>query len=109
MKLQDIINAGGATIAVTGEEYKGSGYAVAQRTFRTYPVSELDDHSLKAALNNSFRQLTPGRYLGLWIDQGKLYIEETVILKTLTYARQAAKLLDQRYIYCFTLKEAIEV
>lgn len=91
--IKSIIRNGGATINKYGERVTmKTGYQVSKCDLLVIPVEELD----KLTLKDLFVKLTSrGEYLGVWIDEGKAYIDISCRIATKREAMRVGRELNQ--------------
>ena len=71
MKLKSIIENGGATIGQNGLVNRKKGYQISKKDLAIVPVYKLRKKDLESIVAG----LKPREYLGVWIDNGKAYID----------------------------------
>lgn len=88
--LKNIKKKGGITLCYNGIEHKSySGYQVSKQDLFITPVYKLRMRDIKNALN----RLAATEYLGIWIENGKAYVD---ISETIRTKREAIKVGKQR-------------
>ena len=91
--INSIIRNGGATINNKGERVTlKSGYQVSKCDLMIIPVSELTKIIVKRVLENITAR---GEYLGLWVDNGLVYIDISRRVATKRDAMQMGRDLNQ--------------
>lgn len=91
--INSIIRNGGATINNKGERVQlKSGYQVSKCDLLIIPTDELNKYIVKELLG---RLIKRGDYLGLWIDNGKVYVDISCRVATKRDAMQMGKELNQ--------------
>jgi hypothetical protein len=107
-KLKGIIenNKSGFTIDGNGNAYTGTGFAVSITDF----IPE-NDSDLKRILKeyNAYTKKGIKIYLGGWINNNKLYLDITLIIKNLKEAIRTGRALKQKTIYNFGTKKVIDL
>lgn len=98
MTLVEIKNNGGATLNKNGENCAlRSGYQMSVRDLMIIPVYALR----KKALAELLTQLNRGEYLGVWIDNGKAYIDISKRIPTKRQAIEDGIANNQLSVYCW--------
>ena len=91
--IKSIKRNGGATINKYGERVSmKSGYQVSKQDLYIIPVDELDKLIIKEAMKLLLKR---GDYLGVWIDDGKAYIDISVRIATKKEAMTRGRELNQ--------------
>jgi hypothetical protein len=91
--INSIIRNGGATINSNGERVQlKSGYQVSKCDLLIIPVEELNKFTVKELLS---RLASRGEYLGLWIDNGFVYVDISCRVATKRNALAMGKELNQ--------------
>jgi hypothetical protein len=91
--IKSIIRNGGATINKYGERVTmKTGYQVSKCDLLIIPVEELDKLTLKDLLT---KLASRGEYLGVWIDEGKAYIDISCRIATKCGAMEKGRELKQ--------------
>ena len=91
--VNSIIRNGGATINNKGERVMlKSGYQVSKCDLLIIPVAELNKYIIKELLG---RLIQRGEYLGLWIDNGNVYVDISCRVATKRDAIQMGRDLNQ--------------
>jgi hypothetical protein len=91
--IKSIIRNGGATINKYGERVTmKTGYQVSKCDLLIIPVDELDKLTLKDLLT---KLTSRGDYLGVWIDDGKAYIDISHRIATKKQAMIVGRELNQ--------------
>ncbi len=92
--VKSIIKNGGATFNRNGERVKlKSGYQVSKEGLMTFEVKCLGKGLIKFLIEN--RLSKRGDYLGLWIDNGLVYIDISCRVATKRGAMQMGRDLNQ--------------
>ena len=97
----------GATLDASGPVSFNDGFQVSIEdcaTFKHMPV-KLIVKCIQALL----KDLSPNRYIGLWLDNGTLYVDRSVNMYTKECALEIAKLTNQKAIYNWSTKESEDV
>lgn len=91
--IKSIKRNGGATINKYGMRVSmKSGYQVSKQDLLIIPVDELDKYTLKELLKLLVKR---GDYLGVWIDDGKAYIDISHRIATKKQAMIVGRELNQ--------------
>ncbi len=91
--IKSIKKNGGATINKYGVRVNmKSGYQVSKQDLLIIPVEELDKYTLKELLKLLVKR---GDYLGVWIDDGKAYIDISYRIATKKQAMTVGRELNQ--------------
>ena len=100
--VESIIKNGGVTLDMNGKTVQHtSGYYVSIAAIRTLPVNKLtalrirNDLFLLKALYGNIKN----RYLGLWINDGVVYVDVSVNVKRKWYAMGLGKVHGQKAIW----------
>lgn len=103
-KLKDIKANNGATLNKQGESLSyNSGYQVSVRDLEIIPAYKLRKRHLIDMLN----RLPIGANLGVWINQGKAYIDHSVRFTNKRQALEYGKAHNQISIWGWKASEAI--
>jgi len=91
--IKSIIKNGGATINKCGERVQmKTGYQVSKCDLLIINIEELNKFVLKELLKKLAKR---GEYLGVWINEGKVYIDISCRIATKQEAIQKGKELQQ--------------
>lgn len=97
-KLKKIINDGGATLRRDGVAVKyNSGYQVSRRD--CYIIDITDTMKLSEAVNTVLSMLNRGEFCGIWINDGKAYIDISIRIADKGEALNMGRELNQISIY----------
>lgn len=103
-KLKDVKLNNGATIDRAGNALAcARGYQVSECDLEIVPVYRLTKKHLLATLNN----LGANKCLGVWIDNGKAYIDVSEHIATKREAMKAGKARKQLSIWSWKAGEAL--
>lgn len=103
-KLKDIKANAGATLNKQGESLSYSkGYQVSEKDLLIIPAYKLR----KAQLIDMLNALDNGKCLGVWIDNGKAYIDCSEYIRTKREALKLGKQRKQISIWGWKASEAI--
>lgn len=85
------------------------GYAVALQGYgKIYEPGAVTIDDLREYLRESGEQMKdPARYIGGWINDGKLYLDVSIVLPTEEEARKTGRMNDQTDVYNFVSGENI--
>lgn len=105
--VKSIVKNGGATIKYDGNRINmKSGYQVSIRDIAIIPIEQLNKFILKEFLR---RLSSKSEYLGIWIDNGKVYIDISRRIATKTKAIEQGKALKQISILRWRDMECINI
>ena len=97
----------GATINKYGERVTmKSGYQVSKRDLYIIPVSELNKFIIKEAMKLLESR---GEYLGVWIDNGNVYIDISCRIATKSKAMEMGRELNQLSVLRWADMECLAV
>lgn len=92
--IKKIIKNGGATLDASGRSVSfSSGYQVSRRDCYAIPVDKVN--AITRAVVKLFKELNRGDFVGLWIDDGKIYIDISVHVKKREHAERLGRALLQ--------------
>ena len=93
MSIQDIINNGGATINYKGESVQMvSGYQVSKRDLGRVIINDFTQQMINDVVSCG---LSRGKYCGIWIDDGFVYVDISIRVPTKARAMDMGKQLNQ--------------
>ena len=105
--IKSIKRNGGATINKYGERVSmKSGYQVSKLDLLIIPVDELDKFIVKELLK---RLVSRGDYLGLWVDNGSVYIDISCRIATKSKAMEMGRELNQLSVLRWADMECLAV
>ena len=105
--IKSIKRNGGATINKYGERVTmKTGYQVSKCDLLIIPVDELDKLIVKELLG---RLISRGDYLGLWIDNGNVYIDISCRIVTKSKAMEMGRELNQLSVLRWSDMECLAV
>ena len=105
--IKSIKRNGGATINKYGERVTmKTGYQVSKQDLYIIPVDELDKLIVKELLG---RLISRGDYLGLWIDNGSVYIDISCRIATKSKAMEMGRELNQLSVLRWADMECLAV
>lgn len=108
MKLEKLIENGGATLNANLQPmYFVSGYQVSEKDILTIAIDELNQ--AKPDIILSLVTLSEGQYIGLWVNEGKLYVDKSIHVPTLKKALAMGKKLNQKAILRWSDFESIYI
>ena len=91
--INSILNNGGATFNYNGERVQmKSGYQVSKQDLVIVPIADFNKYLIKALV-----EMLDGRgeYLGVWVDNGKVYVDISCRVATKRDAMQMGRDLNQ--------------
>ena len=97
----------GATLDANGPVTFEDGYQVSIEdcaTFKHMPVK-----LIVKCIQALVKDLSPDRYIGLWLDDDTLYVDRSINLRSRNAAIDIAKLTNQKAIYNWSTKESEDV
>lgn len=102
--LKDILRNNGATLSKTGHPVSyARGYQVSICDMEIIPVYKLRKQHLIELLNT----IPAGTCLGVWIEKGKAYIDQSAYFNTKRKARQIGEKNHQISIWNWQTAEAV--
>jgi hypothetical protein len=105
--IKSILKNGGATINKNGVRIKmKSGYQVSIHDIAILPVEQFNKYILKELIT---RLSSKGEYLGVWVDDNKVYIDISRRIPTKAKAVEEGKRLNQISILKWKNMECIAV
>nr|DAT76244.1 MAG TPA: hypothetical protein [Caudoviricetes sp.] len=109
MKLQtlkNIIKNNGATLNKNGEsvEFK-KGYQVSKKDCYTLNINNTNE--VLDAINNILNTIKQNEFCGIWIEEGKAYIDISIKIDSLSKALKLGKELKQISIFDWNTKKCI--
>lgn len=105
--IKSIKRNGGATFNKYGERVAmKTGYQVSKCDLLIIPVDELDKLIVKELLG---RLMSRGEYLGLWIDNGNVYIDISCRITTKSKAMEMGRELNQLSVLRWADMECLAV
>lgn len=99
---------GGATIDVKGRPYNGPGYAVSNDRWGLVVAEDAFSVDLVRSWVRKVR-LLPDEYLGVWRENGRIYLDVSVIVDDIELAKTMARYYNQLAIYSFDDGQTIYV
>ena len=105
--IDSILRNGGATINCYGERVQmKSGYQVSKQDLLIIPADNLNKLILKELIK---KLVSRGEYLGVWVDNGKVYIDISCRVATKRDAMQMGRDLNQLSILRWADMECLAV
>lgn len=105
--VNSIIKNGGATINARGERVVlRSGYQVSERDLLIIAVAEFNKNHITNAMNEL---TTRGQYVGVWVDNGLVYVDISHRVSTKKEALRRGKILNQLSILSWKSGECVAV
>ncbi len=109
MKYFDIVNIiknGGATLNKSGESVNyNRGYQVSKRDCYTLNAENVNE--ILSAINELLNTITAGEFVGLWVDNGLIYIDVSERVERLSAAIVAGIERKQKSIFDWCLSRCI--
>lgn len=106
-KIKKIISDGGATLRRDGVAVKyNSGYQVSRRDCYIIDITATEE--LANAVNTVLSMLNRGEFCGIWINDGKAYIDISVRIADKAEALKIGRELNQISIYDWSTGDCIE-
>lgn len=104
--LKKIIENGGATLNKNGQAVNFKrGYQVSKKDCFILKVDELQDIFEKTT--NLLKAINNNEFVGLWVDNGKIYIDISIKIGNLQTATEFGKELKQLSIFNWATKNCI--
>ena len=103
MKLKNIIENKGVTLGRNGIVNRTKGYQVSKKDLMIVPVYKLR----KSMLVELSTALNVGEYLGVWVNDGKVYIDISERKLSLDKALQVGRERNQISIFDWSTKDCI--
>jgi ParB-like chromosome segregation protein Spo0J len=103
--LPKIEEAGGATLTRAGTHFRGSGYSVGRRARPIADVGSATPEQIERVIRN----LKPGENIGMWVDEGKLWVEGSRNFNSIDDAIRAAQRQKQKAIFDHDAMESIYI
>lgn len=106
-KLKQIVNDGGATLRRDGVAVTyADGYQVSKKDCYIVDITATED--LANAVNTVLAMLNRGEYCGIWINDGKAYIDISIRLADKVEALNMGRKLNQISIYEWSTGDCIQ-
>ena len=105
--INSILNNGGATFNYNGERVQmKSGYQVSKQDLVIVPIADFNKYLIKALV-----EMLDGRgeYLGVWVDDGKVYVDISCRVATKRDAMQMGRDLNQLTVLKWATMQCLEV
>ena len=108
---ENIAVHGGTTVSTRGEELPQDGYFVSLYGFeQTVPMDENLTSNLAAYVEEYRHHLAhPGRYLGAWVEDGRVVLDVSDWWQYRDTARRAGFERGQRAVFDIARQEAVSV
>lgn len=104
--LLNIINNGGATLDKNGDSVNfKNGYQVSKKDYYILKVSNIK--KILQAVNGLLKQVKKGDFVGLWVDDGKIYIDISEHIKGIKKALRVGKARQQKSIFNWSTGDCI--
>lgn len=105
--INSILNNGGATINYNGERVQmKSGYQVSKQDLVIVPIADFNKYLIKALVEMLGGR---GEYLGVWVDNGKVYVDISCRVATKRDAMQMGRDLNQLSVLRWADMECLAV
>ena len=105
--INSILRNGGATINYNGERVQmKSGYQVSKHDLVVMPAEDFNKYIIKALVATLTSR---GEYLGVWVDNNKVYIDVSHRVATKREAMERGKELNQLTILKWSTMQCLEV
>lgn len=105
-ELQAIIKNGGATLNNNGESVHFiRGYQVSKKDCYTLEVRNVN--KILKAVNSLLDTITAGEFVGLWVDNGLIYIDVSECIERLSVALPLGIARKQKSIYDWCMNRCI--
>lgn len=104
--LLNIIKKGGSTLNYKGRQINfREGYQVSLKDLYIFNLKDID--AILKAINEQLDKLSFNGNLGLWVDEGKMYIDLSFNIKQFKRAVEIGKLYNQLSIFDWSTKKCI--
>ena len=104
--LLNIIRKGGATLNYKGRQINfREGYQVSLKDLYIFNLKDID--AILKAINDQLNNLSFNGNLGLWVDEGKMYIDLSFNIKQFKRAVEIGKLNNQLSIFDWANKKCV--
>lgn len=104
--IRTIIRNGGATLAQDGNPVIfDNGYQVSKRDCYTLDVQRVNLVNKK--INKLLNTLSRGEFVGVWVNDGKVYVDISVRVRKLERAERIGKSLNQISIFDWAAQDCI--
>ena len=104
--LLNIIKKGGATLNYKGRQVSyATGYQVSLKDLYIFDLKDID--AILKAINEQLDKLSLNGHLGLWVDEGKMYIDLSFNISRFDRAITIGKLNNQLSIFDWASKKCI--
>lgn len=105
-ELQEIIKNGGATLNKSGESVNyNRGYQVSKKD--CYALTIKNTNKILRAVNGLLDAITAGEFVGLWVDNGLIYIDVSERVERLSVAIVKGIERKQKSIFDWCLSRCI--
>jgi hypothetical protein len=105
--INSIIRNGGATINYNGERVQmKSGYQVSKHDLVVMPAEDFNKYIIKALVATLTGR---GEYLGVWVDNNKVYIDVSHRVATKREAMERGRELNQLTVLQWSTMQCLEV
>lgn len=104
--LLNIIKKGGATLNYKGRQINfKEGYQVSLKDLYIFNLKDID--AILKAINEQLEKLSFNGNLGLWVDEGKIYVDLSFNIKQFKRAVEIGKQNNQLSIFNWNTKKCI--
>ena len=104
--IRTIIRNGGATLGHDGREvYFSNGYQVSKKDCYTLDIQRVN--LINKKINKLLNTLNRGEFVGIWVNDGKVYVDISVRVRKLERAERIGKSLNQISIYDWAAQDCI--
>lgn len=104
--LLNIIKKGGATLNYKGRQVSyATGYQVSLKDLYSFDLKDID--AILKAINEQLDKLSLNGHLGLWVDEGKMYVDLSFNIKQFKRAVEIGKLYNQISVFNWSTKKCI--
>jgi hypothetical protein len=109
--LDDVMFTGGTTMSLTRETVPLAGFAVSVRDCEhVIPWSDVTSVDVGRYVETHHTLLTvPGYFLGAWLDDGRLYLDVTMIIEDRAHALDVARRNAQLAIFDLSTGETVRL
>lgn len=98
INIRTIIKHGGATLGHDGREVCfANGYQVSKKDCYTLDIQRVN--LINKKINKLLKTLNRGEFVGIWVNDGKVYVDVSVRVRKLERAERIGKSLNQISIY----------
>lgn len=107
-QLKQLLKRGGATINTSGESVNfASGFQVSVKDCYVESVEKVN--AITRDVNKLLAQCKKGDFVGLWVNDGKVYIDLSIRIRKQNKAERIGRSLQQLAIYDWATGECISL